>query len=398
MGRTIYCDHNATTPPDPRVVQKTNEIATAAYGNPSSPHRAGQVAKGHLEESRAVAANFLGAKPSEIVFTSSGTEADNLAIFGVAYAHRGKGRHLVTTAIEHHAVLSSIERLSALGWEATILPVDRFGMVDSEEFRRAVRNDTVLASVMLANNEVGTIQPIRELARIARERGVLFHTDAVQAIGKLRVNVEELGADLLSLSAHKFYGPKGVGALYVRAGTIIDAHIYGGGQESKLRSGTENVPAVVGMALALRFLQEHPNSNDRASQIAEDFTKKLFAVVPDITLHGHPEQRIKSTVNVGLHGANGEALVIALDLHGICVSSGAACSTGAIEPSHVLTAMGFDQPETESSIRFSFGRSSEPDDADVMVEALASEVERLRRMSPVYRAGILSSRVVDASS
>ena len=393
----VYCDHNATTPPDSRVVKKMHWVAREVWGNPSSPHRAGQAAKGYLEESRTVVAEFLGARPSEIVFTSSGTEADNLAIFGIAYAQRRKGRHVVTTAVEHHAVLSAVERLAHLGWEATTLPVDRYGMVNQEQFCAVLRDDTVLASVMLANNEVGTVQPISKLAGIAHERGVLFHTDAVQAIGKIPVDVGELGVDLLSLSAHKFYGPKGVGALYIRTGTMIDAHIFGGEQEGTLRSGTENVPAIAGMAEAMRLLQERPDPNEHAVRIAKEFIGKLFSAIPGITLNGHPEQRIKSTVNVGFAGVNGEALVIALDLRGICVSSGAACSTGAIEPSHVLTAMGFSQAETESSLRFSFGKLNRPEDVDVIVEVLAAEVERLRRMSPLYRAGDFSSRVTDAS-
>jgi cysteine desulfurase len=240
---------------------------------------------------------------------------------------------------------------------------------------------------MLANNETGTIPPVKELAQIARERGVLFHTDAVQAVGKMSVDVRDLGVDLLSLSAHKFYGPKGAGALYVRTGTPLDAHTVGGGQEMNLRSGTENVAAVAGLAEAIRLLQENPDRHSRAVHLAEEFTAKLFAAVPDIRLHGHPERRIKSTVNLGFSGVNGEALVIALDLRGIAVSSGSACSTGATQPSHVLRAMGLDRAAAESSIRFSFGYLNTASDIDRIVVTVAAEVARLRGMSPVYQAG-----------
>ena len=382
----IYCDHNATTPPDKRVIAVMAEVAGTTYGNPSSPHRVGQAAKGYLEESRERVARFLGAKTSEIVFTGSGTEADNLAIFGLAYGNRKKGRHLLCTAVEHRAVLSCYERLAELGWQTTVLPVDKYGMVDPDRFRTALRDDTILASVMTVNNEVGTIQPIKKLAEIAHERGVLFHTDAVQAVGRMPLDVDDLGVDLLALSPHKFYGPKGVGVLYIRSGTPINAHIFGGGQEGKRRSGTENLPAIVGLAEAIGLLQEDPHHHERAEALGEEFRKKLFTAVPDIQLYGHPERRIKSTVGVGFAGANGEALVIALDLNNICVSSGSACSTGAIEPSHVLLAMGYDRAAAENSIRFSFGKLNQPEDIDVMVARVTAEVERLRRISPLYRA------------
>ncbi len=385
MEHTIYCDHNATTRPAARVVEIMATVAGDTFGNPSSPHRVGQAAKGYLEESRATVAEFLGAKPAEITFTGSGTESDNLAIIGGAYAKQKKGRHVITSAIEHHAVLHAVDRLAELGWEITVLPVDRHGLVNPDDLKAALRDDTTLVSIMAANNEVGTMQPIRELATIAHERDTLFHTDAVQSIGKVPVDVNELGVDMLTLSAHKFYGPKGVGALYLRRGVEVDPLIFGGGQESTRRSGTEDLPGIVGMAEALKLLKEQPEQYDQAAAIADQFRTRLFEQVPDIQLHGHPEQRIKTTVNVGFNGINGEALVIALDLHGICVSSGAACSTGAIEPSHVITAMGFEQAVAESSIRFSFGRLNRMDDIDSLVETIATEVDRLRQMSPNYR-------------
>ncbi len=386
MSKSIYCDHNATTPPDERVIKKIAEISTRVFGNPSSPHRVGQEAKGHLEESRAVVADFLGAQPSEIVFTGSGTEADNLAIFGAAYANQDKGRHLITSAIEHHAVLAAFERLAELGWETTILPVDSQGLVNPADLKSTLRDDTALVSIMTVNNEVGTIQPIEQLAAITRERGVLFHTDAVQAAGKIPVEINKPAVDLLTISAHKIYGPKGVGALYVRAGTNIEPHIFGGGQEAARRSGTENLPSIVGFAEAVKLLSEKSNSNDQAAAVGEEFLHRLRDAIDDVRLHGHPDRRVTSTINVGFAGINGEALLIGLDLQGICVSSGSACSTGAIEPSHVLTAMGCDRAAAESSLRFSFGRLNDPGDLDYLITTIADEVDRLRRLSPTYRA------------
>ncbi len=382
--RTIFCDHNSTTRTDPRVATAMQEVAVECFANPSSSHRLGQAARVKLDEARSRVGSILGAKPSEIVFTAGGSESDNLAILGSLLSSDARGRHFVTVASEHPAVTGLANWASRNGFDVTMLGVDRQGRIDVDEFANALRPDTQLASVMLANNEVGTVYPIAQLSKIARERGVVFHTDAVQAFGKIPVNVNELGVDLLSLSSHKFYGPKGVGVLYVRSGTRLAPILFGGGQEQGRRPGTENVPGAVGTALSMQIAVEEPQELRRVAKLAEEFRKQLSQQIDDIAFFGDPENRLPNTAAVGFGGVDGEALTIALDLRGICVSTGSACHSGAREPSHVLKAMGIDLHHAMGAIRFSFGRDSKSDDPSVIVAAVAEEVARLRSMAPTH--------------
>lgn len=382
--RTIFCDHNSTTRTDPRVAAAMQEIAIEHFANPSSSHRLGQAARVRLDEARAKVASILGAKPSEIVFTAGGSESDNLAIMGSLRSPEARGKHFVTVASEHPAVTGLAEWATRSGFEVTLLRVDREGRLDPEHFAAALRSDTQLASVMLANNEVGTVYPIAELAQVAREHKVVFHTDAVQAFGKIPVNVNELGVDMLSLSSHKFYGPKGIGVLYVRSGIRLSPVLFGGGQEQGRRPGTENVPGAVGTALAMQIAAEEPQESRRVGKLADEFRKLLSQQVEDIEFFGDPENRLPNTVAVGFGGVDGESLTIALDLRGICVSTGSACHSGAREPSHVLKAMGIGLHHAMGAIRFSFGRDSKGDDPAVITSAVAEEVGRLRSMAPSH--------------
>ena len=378
--RIIYCDHNSTTRTDPRVAEALREAAVEDFANPSSAHRLGQRAHARLDEARAAIAAFIGAKSSEIIFTGSGSEADNLAILGALSSPDARGRHWVTVATEHHAVTETAAWTQRTGVEVTVLPVDHRGRLDPGLFARSLRSDTQVASVMLANNEVGTVHPIAELAGVAHEHGVIFHTDAVQAPGKIPVRVDELGVDLLSLSAHKFYGPKGIGLLYVRQGTRLAPILHGGGQEMGRRPGTENVPGAVGTAVAMRLLAENPGEPARVAAIAANFRRLLVDQVADIEFFGDPDHRLVNTVAAGFGGIDGGDLMIALDLRGICVSTGSACTSGAREPTHVLRAMNIETHYANGSIRFSFGRESHPDDAAIIASAVADEVTRLRSL------------------
>ena len=380
--RPIYCDYNSTTPTDPRVVEAVKETSLEAYANPSSGHRLGQKARVRLDDARARIAALIGATPAEIVFTASGSEADNLAIIGSLNSPAARGKHLVTVATEHHAITETADWAERFGFEVTRLPVDRHGRVDPADFASALRPDTQIASIMLANNEVGTILPIAEFASVARERGVVFHTDAVQAFGKTPVNVNDLGIDLLSLSAHKFYGPKGIGILYVRQGTRLAPVLHGGGQEMGRRPGTEDTPGAVGMALAMKIVADDPGEPARIGALATELRRRLADGVDDCEFFGDPDRHLPNTVGVGFGGIDGEALMIALDLRGICVSTGSACTTGARQTSHVLRAMGIDSHYANGSIRFSFGRVSRPEDPGMIAEAVAAEVKRLRSLAP----------------
>ncbi len=381
--RIIYCDHNSTTRTDPRVAEVMHQAAVEIFGNPSSGHRLGQQARALLDKSRSQIAAYIGAKPSEIILTGTGSESDNLAIFGSLNAPDAAGCHLLTVATEHHAITHSADWAQRHGFEVTILPVDSRGRIDPDDFARALKPTTRLASVMLANNEVGTIHPIAQLATIAHERGVLFHTDAVQAMGKIPVDVNDLKVDLLSLAAHKFYGPKGVGILYVRSGTRLASIIHGGGQETGRRPGTENIPGVVGTAEAMRIIADDPQEAARVGAMAKDLRYRLAHQLDGIEFFGDPENCLPNTVGVGFGGVDGESLAIALDLKCICVSTGSACMTGAAKPSHVLQAMGVSERFLRGSIRFSFGRENVPADAAAIADTVIAEVQRLRKMSPV---------------
>src|SRR5580704_928678 len=353
------------------------------FGNASSIHSTGQRARSAVETARESVAALLGAKASEIVFTSGGTEADNLAIFGTVEASRKPRKHVVTTTIEHHAVLNACQELERRGVEVSYVPVGGEGVVDPFDIRRALRPETVLITVMHANNEIGTIQPIAEIGRIARESNVIFHSDAVQSAGKSAVDVNRLGVDFLSLSAHKIYGPKGVGVLYVRSGAPLEPQFRGGHHERDRRPGTENVPGIVGLGraaeLARRQLSEAPKS---IGALRDRLEQALVEQVPAVRVNGDPKRRVPNTTNLTFSGAGGEALLIALDLEGIACSTGAACSSGAVEPSHVLTAIGLSHDEARSSLRFSLGRPTTEEEIDQALRIIPAVIERLRALSP----------------
>ncbi|MGC8780883.1 MAG: cysteine desulfurase family protein [Anaerolineae bacterium] len=379
--KTIYLDHSATTPVDPRVVEAMSPFWSEVYGNPSSIYGLGRRAAAALEDARRRIARILNCGPTEIVFTGCGTESDNLALRGVALAAAARGkRHIVTTPIEHHAVLHTAHDLAEhFDCEVTLVPVDRYGLVDPDAVVAAIRPDTALVSIMMANNEVGTIQPIAEIAARVRAHGVPFHTDAVQAGGHLPLDVEALQVDLLSLSAHKFYGPKGVGLLYVRRGVRLLPVQTGGGQERGRRSGTENVPYIVGMATALELAQAEREAEARRLTLLRDrLIQGLMARIPDLILTGHPTQRLPGHVSLLVPGAEAETLLIALDMAGIAASSGSACATGAPTPSHVLTAMGYKPQEAMAALRLTLGRVNTEADVDFVIEKLAEIVPRIR--------------------
>lgn len=379
-------DHAATTPMDERVCRAMQPYCRKYFGNPATMYSVGRKSEEALEEARSRVARLVGAKPEEIFFTSGGTESDNWAIKGVAYAYEKKGRHIITTQIEHHAVLEPCHFLERRGWEVTYLPVDQYGLVDPEDVRRAIRDDTVLVSVMHANNEIGTIEPIAEIGRVARERGVVFHTDAVQTVGKVPVDVEALNVDLLSLSAHKFYGPKGVGALYIRKGVRIESFMHGGGQERGKRASTHNVPGIVGLGVAAEIaLAEMEEEAVETRRLAWLLWQGLKERIPDIRLNGHPERRLPGNVNVCIEGAEGEAMLLCLDNNRVCVSSGSACTTGSLEPSHVLLAIGVPAEVAHGSLRFTLGKENTTEHVEYVLEVLPEIVARLREMSPLYQ-------------
>lgn len=377
--QTIYLDHNATTPLRPEVLEAMLPYLSAHCGNPSSVHWAGRKAKQGLEEARERVAAFLNARPAEVLFTSGGTESNNLALRGVLWAARGKGMHVITTAIEHSSILEPLRMLTREGFSVTTLPVDNEGRVNAEDLTAALRPETVLVSVGLANHEVGTIQPIAALSRVTRERGILLHVDAVQAAGKLPLHVNHLGVDLLSLAAHKIYGPKGMGALYVRKGTSLLPVMGGGAQEREKRPGTENVAAAVGFAVAATLAAQEIECN--AAHFLRLTTRLWEGIrerVPYVSLHGPERDRLANTLNVGFAGAAGEGLMMGLDLAGIAVSTGSACAAGSIEPSHVLLALGCDEAAAKSAIRFSVGRNTTEEEIDRVLEVLPGVVERVR--------------------
>ncbi|HID95287.1 MAG TPA: cysteine desulfurase NifS [Candidatus Latescibacteria bacterium] len=385
--RRVYLDNNATTPVHPLVLEAMIPFFKETFGNASSVHYFGQQAKKALEESREKVAAFIGAKAGEIVFTSGGTESDNLAIKGVAYANRAKGRHIITSSIEHHAVLNVCKQLEKKGFEVTYLPVNRYGEVSPESVEDAIRPDTILITVMHANNEVGTLQPIDAIGKIAKARQILFHTDAVQSVGKVPVNVDSFNVDLLSLSSHKIYGPKGVGALYVRRGTRILPLFQGGHHERRRRAGTENVPGVVGLGRACELAAE--NMDEEAGKLLalmDRLQSGLERKVEDVLLNGHPTKRLPNTLNMSFAGVEGESLLLNLDMEGIAVSTGSACTSGTLEPSHVLSAMGVDPQLAQGSLRFSLGRENTEEDIDYVLAVISDIVKRLRAISPFYKS------------
>jgi len=378
-----YFDHAATTPVRHEVLEAMLPYFTEIAGNPSSIHMFGQNAKRALEKSRQTVADLLGVAPKEISFTSGGTESDNLAIKGVAYANADRGRHLITTQIEHHAVLTTMQFLETQGFEVTYLPVDQYGLVDIQTLERSIRDDTILISVMLANNEVGTIEPLAEIVAIAKSKGALLHTDAVQAMGKIAVNVKDLGVDLLTLTAHKFHGPRGAGVLFVREGVRISPLLHGGHQEHTLRPGTENLPAIVGLATALRLACEDLDAeSSRVRRLRDRLEATVRERIPDVSVNGHPELRLSHISSLNFASVEGESLLMALDLKGVAVSTGSACTSGSTEVSHVLQAMGVEPALAQGSLRFSLGRETSEEDVEYVVEALVDIVNRLRQISP----------------
>lgn len=390
--RRCYFDNNATTPVDPEVLSAMLPWFSENYGNASSIHSFGQQGRAAIEQARGHVARLIGARPSEIVFTSGGTESDNLAIFGLVRAAHRERKHVITTTVEHSAVLNPCQALEAAGVELTYLPVDANGVVDPEAVRAALRPHTVLITVMMANNELGSIQPIEEIGRIAREADVWFHTDAVQAAGKLPIDVNQLGVDLLSISGHKIYASKGVGALYVRPDARIEPLFYGGHHERDRRPGTENVPAIVGLGRAAELVEgKLPSESAHLAALRDTFERGVLARVPATRVNGAGAARVPNTTNITFSAVEGESLVIALDLKGLACSTGAACSSGAIEPSHVLTAIGLDPADARASLRFSFGRPNTLEDVNSGLEVLPGVVDRLRELSPLYKKPVTLS-------
>jgi len=379
----IYFDHAATTPLDARVLEAMLPYFGRVYGNASSVHSFGREAKLALERARGQIAGIIGAHEAEIVFTSGGTESDNLALQGVAAALRTKGNHLVVSQIEHHAVLKTAEQLEHMGFTVSYVPVDATGRVHPGAVEEAITDGTVLISVMHANNEVGTIQDIAAIGAVARERGILFHSDAVQTFCRIPIDVRTLPVDLLSFSGHKIYGPKGVGALYVRRRTRLVRLTHGGGHERNRRAGTENVPGAVGLGLAAELCAESMQTEaNRLTELRDHFWQGLSRAVPDLRLNGHPTERLPGTLNVSCGGVEGESLLLSLDLKGIAVSSGSACEAGSVEPSHVLMAMGLPPEEAQASVRFTLGRRNTREEVDYAVAVFPEVVRQLRDLVP----------------
>ena len=386
----FYFDHNATTPVSPEVLEAVLPCLSETYGNASSIHHFGQIAKQRLEQARRQVAALLHADPREVVFTGGGTESDNLAVLGAARAVARNSRHVITSTIEHTAVLSPCAQLEREGVAVTRVRVGADGVVDPDDVRRALRPDTVLISIMHANNELGTLQPIAEIGRIAREAGVVFHADGVQAFGKTAVDVQAMGVDLYTISGHKIHAPKGAGALYVRKGTKLAPISFGGHHERDRRPGTENVAGAVGLGAAAEWMARHQAAEwERIGGLRDRLERAIVERVADTAIHGRASARVPNTTNIRFEGIEGEALVIALDLRGFAVSSGAACSSGAVEPSHVLLAIGLDREQARSSIRFSLGRGNTEAQVDALVEAVTASVAHLRRIA----AGLVPGRV-----
>ncbi len=385
MDKVIYLDHAATTSVRQEVVQEMLPYFTEKYGNASSIYAIGRESKKAIEDAREKVAKALKCGPKEVFFTGSGTESDNWAIKGMAFANREKGNHIITTAVEHHAVLHTCQYLEKEGFEVTYLPVDEHGVISLEQLEKAITDKTILISVMFANNEIGTIQPIKEIGRIAREKGIYFHTDAVQAVGHVPIDVNEYNIDMLSLSAHKFHGPKGVGVLYVRKGIKIHTLLQGGAHERGKRAGTENIPGIVGAGKAIEMATK--DIEDKVSKIQalrDRLITEVLKKIPYCRLNGHPTQRLPGNVNFSFEFIEGESLLLMLDMKGVAASSGSACTSGALDPSHVLLAIGLPHEIAHGSLRLTFGDDNTEQDVDYVMEVLPPIVERLREMSPLY--------------
>lgn len=384
--RIVYMDHSATTYVKKEVLDEMVPYFTQHFGNPSSIYGIARDSKKAIDTARAQVAKALGAETDEIYFTSGGSESDNWAIKGVAYANRKRGNHIITTKIEHHAVLHTCQFLEKEGFSVTYLPVDKYGSVDPAELEKAITDKTILISIMYANNEIGTIEPVAELAAIAKKHNIYFHTDAVQAIGNVPINVREQNIDLLSLSAHKFYGPKGVGALYIKKGVRIENLIHGGGQERKRRAGTENIAGIVGCGKAIELVTaDIKGHNARIKAMRDRLIKGVLEKIPHAHLNGHPEKRLPGNFNVSFEFIEGESMLLWLDDEGICASTGSACTSGSLEPSHVLLATGLPVEISHGSLRLTLGDANTEADVDFVLEVLPKVVSRLREMSPLYQ-------------
>ncbi len=385
MSRRVYMDHAATTYVNKDVLEAMLPFYTELFGNPSSVHQFGREVKKHIDKAREQVAKAIGALPEEIYFTAGGSEADNWAIKGIAYANRNKGNHIITTQIEHPGLLESCRFLEKEGFEITYLPVDQFGMISVGDVENAITEKTVLISVMYANNEIGTVQPIQEVAKLAKDKKIVFHTDAVQAVGSIDINVKEQGIDLLSLSAHKFYGPKGVGALYVRKGVKLTNLIHGGHQERSRRAGTENVAGIIGLGKAIELAASRLEENSkRIKGLSDKLITGVMEKVPYTRLNGHPDNRLPGNTSFCFEFIEGESLLLNLDIKGIAGSSGSACSSGSLDPSHVLLAIGLPHEIAHGSLRLSLGDINTEEDVDYVLEVLPPIVDRLRQMSPLF--------------
>lgn len=386
--KRIYLDYAATTPPDPEVFKAMKPYLLEKFGNPSTLYSCGQQARQAVEDARGTIAGLIDAKPEELVFTSGGTEANNLAIKGVAQALEKKGNHIITCTIEHHSVLGPCQALEKRGFSVTYLPVDEYGRVSPESVSDAITPKTILISIMHANNEIGTLQPVAEIGRLAREKGIHFHIDAVQTLGHAPVNVNELGVDLLSASAHKIYGPKGVGVLYIREGVKVAPLIDGGEQEDRRRAGTENVPGIIGFGRAAQLAEAGMSGeSQRLTELRGRLINSLQAAIEDIHLNGHPSARLPGNVNISINYVEGEAVCLDLDLENICAATGSACTTGSVEPSHVVLALGRNRRLAHGSVRFTMGKYTTEAEINRVSEVLPGIVARLRSMSPFYRQG-----------
>ncbi|OGL38947.1 MAG: cysteine desulfurase NifS [Candidatus Schekmanbacteria bacterium GWA2_38_11] len=385
MKRKVYMDYASTTPVRPEVAEAMIPYIKEEFGNPQSLHSFGDKPKQAVDEARVKVAELIGALQEEIYFTSSGTESDNFALKGIALAHQKKGKHIITSEIEHHAVLHSAKSLEKLGFEVTYVPVDKFGLIDPQQVRSAIRKDTILVSIVHASNEVGTIEPIEEISKVVKEAGVIFHTDALQTAGTIPVSVNALGVDLMSLAAHQFYGPKGVAAIYIRKGIRITPFIDGGVQENGRRAGTENVPAIAGMGKACELAKsEIPGRVEALTKLRDKFIQGLLSKIEHAYLNGHPTKRLPGNVNISFEYIEGESMLLFLNIEGVAASSGSACTSRALKASHVLTAMGVPPEIAQGSLLFSLGAGNSVEDIDYVCQILPPIVERLRKMSPLY--------------
>ena len=385
MQNRIYLDYAATTPTHPDVITEMIPYFNSQFGNPSSIYSYGQESKQAIEDARKKVAGLVSASEDEIVFTSGGTESDNMALKGITSIGSSKKNHIITSSIEHHAVIETCRFLERAGFVVTYLPVDAYGMVDPDDIRRSITDKTVLISIMHANNEIGTIEPIAEISQIAREYEILFHTDAVQTAGHIPLNVDKLGVDLLSISAHKFYGPKGIGGLYVRKGTKIASFVHGGEQEKGRRASTENVPGIVGMGKAAEIARGVLQAEaELQSNLRDRLINGLLSSIDHSQLNGHPDNRLPNNVNITFDYVEGESIVLSLDMEGICASTGSACSSASLEPSHVLLALGLSHEQSHGSCRFSLGKWTRVEDIDRVIDVMPEIIVRLRKMSPLF--------------